>query len=131
MGKVSPPLQAYFDQLCAIDPARRPDYIEQAHRLLKPGGKIAGLLFDRELRRSVVPRSSSFVPFASLGNPGGPPFGGHRDEYERLFTRYFNLRTLAPCYNSIPPRAGTELFFIAEKPQAPAGSNNENYPAPI
>jgi SAM-dependent methyltransferase len=85
--------QTFF---CALDPARRPDYVEHAHRLLKPGGRIAGLLFDREF-------------------PDGPPFGGHRDEYERLFSKHFRILTLAPCYNSIPPRAGTELFFIAEK----------------
>lgn len=85
--------QTFF---CALDPARRLGYIEQADRLLRPGGTIAGLLFDRDF-------------------PGGPPFGGHRDEYERLLTSRFHIRTLAPCYNSIPPRAGTELFFIAEK----------------
>ena len=89
--------QTFF---CALDPALRPAYIEQAHRLLRPGGKIAGLLFDRDF-------------------PGGPPFGGRRDEYERLFSERFHLRTLAPCYNSIPPRAGTELFLIAEKPAQP------------
>jgi SAM-dependent methyltransferase len=84
--------QTFF---CALNPALRPNYFAQARRLLLPGGKIAGLLFDRD-----------FI--------GGPPFGGHRDEYERLISGHFRLRTLAPCYNSIPPRAGTELFFIAE-----------------
>ncbi|HVS98259.1 MAG TPA: methyltransferase [Puia sp.] len=85
--------QTFF---CALDPARRVDYIEQAHRLLRPGGRLVGLLFDRDF-------------------PGGPPFGGHHDEYQRLLGSRFHLRTLAPCYNSIPPRAGSELFFIAEK----------------
>ncbi len=87
--------QTFF---CALDPARRPDYVEQTFRLLRPGGKLAGLLFDRN--------------FA-----GGPPFGGHKEEYIQLLGRKLTIKTLAPCYNSIPPRAGSELFFIAEKPQ--------------
>ena len=90
--------QTFF---CALDPALRPAYIEQAHCLLRPGGKIAGLLFDRDF------------------GPGGPPFGGHREEYEGLFSAHFTIRTLAPCHNSIPPRAGTELFLLAEKSAAP------------
>ena len=100
--------QTFF---CALDPRKRPAYIEQARSLLHPGGRIAGLLFDRTF------------------SPDGPPFGGHRDEYERLFAKHFHIRTLAPCYNSIPARAGTELFLIALP--APADSNNENSPTPI
>lgn len=85
--------QTFF---CALDPAKRPDYVEQTHRLLKPGGRLVGLLFDREF-------------------PDGPPFGGHRYEYQKLLEKRFRIKTLAPCYNSIKPRAGTELFFIVEK----------------
>jgi len=85
--------QTFF---CALDPSLREDYVLKMKELLKPGGKIAGVLFDREF-------------------PGGPPFGGSRAEYERLFAPHFRIRTLAPCYNSIPPRAGAEAFFILEK----------------
>ena len=85
--------QTFF---CALDPSLRPLYVEKMHGLLKPGGNLAGLLFDRE--------------FAS-----GPPFGGHRDEYAELLSAKFTIHCLEPCYNSIPPRAGTELFFIAGK----------------
>lgn len=104
--------QTFF---CALDPAKRPAYVEQTYQLLKPGGRLAGLLFDRDF-------------------PGGPPFGGHREEYQHLFEKKFEIKALAPCYNSIKPRAGTELFLIAEKPAitppAPADSGNESFPAP-
>jgi SAM-dependent methyltransferase len=88
--------QTFF---CALDPSRRPDYVEQTARLLRPGGKLVGLLFDRDFT-------------------GGPPFGGHADEYRRLLEKKFGLITLAPCYNSIKPREATELFLIAQKPDS-------------
>jgi len=83
--------QTFF---CALEPASRGNYIEQTHKLLRPGGKLAGLLFDRDFS-------------------GGPPYGGHKPEYKQLLEKKFTLKTLEPCYNSIKPRAGTELFFIA------------------
>jgi SAM-dependent methyltransferase len=86
--------QTFF---CALDPSLREKYMEKMHELLQPGGKLMGLLFDRD-----------FV--------GGPPFGGHREEYAKLLAGPFAIRQLEPCYNSIKPRAGSELFFIAEKP---------------
>lgn len=86
--------QTFF---CALDPSRRKDYVEKMHELLAPGGKLAGLLFDREF-------------------PGGPPFGGSKEEYEELLGSKFTIRSLAPCYNSIWPRANAEVFFIAQKP---------------
>jgi methyl halide transferase len=85
--------QTFF---CALDPAKRPDYVEKSYSLLRPGGRLAGLLFDRDF-------------------PDGPPFGGHQGDYQKLLEKRFRLKTLAPCYNSIKPRAGTELFLIAEK----------------
>jgi len=83
--------QTFF---CALEPARREAYIQQTYNLLRPGGKLVGLLFDRDF-------------------PGGPPYGGHKPEYQNLLEKRYLVKTLAPCYNSIPPRAGTELFFIA------------------
>lgn len=85
--------QTFF---CALDPTLRPDYVRQMHRLLKPGGKLVGLLFDRD--------------FA-----GGPPFGGSAQEYRTLFEPYFTLHTFERAHNSIPPRAGTELFVNLRK----------------
>lgn len=85
--------QTFF---CALDPALRKDYVRQMHALLKPGGRLAGVLFDRNFE-------------------GGPPFGGSAAEYRILFEKDFFLHTLAPCYNSIPPRAGSEVFIHFER----------------
>jgi len=85
--------QTFF---CALDPALREGYVKKMHSLLKPGGKLAGLLFDREFK-------------------GGPPFGGNKEEYRRLLEKEFEIKTLDACYNSIAPRAGTELFVLAKR----------------
>lgn len=86
--------QTFF---CALEPSRREDYIEKMYRLLRPGGRLVGLLFDRDFT-------------------GGPPFGGNKEEYMALLEKRFTIKTLAPCYHSIPARAGSELFLIAERP---------------
>lgn len=86
--------QTFF---CSFDPARREEFAEKTAHLLKPGGKYAGLFFNRNFDHE------------------GPPFGGTREEYEKLFSPWFDIKTLEECYNSIKPRRGTELFFIFEK----------------
>jgi len=85
--------QTFF---CALPPDLRAAYVLQMKELLRPGGRLAGVWFDR--------------PFE-----GGPPFGGSVEEYVILFSPHFQSKTLAPCYNSIPPRAGSEVFGIFEK----------------
>ena len=100
--------QTFF---CALDPHFRQQYVNKVHQLLKPGGKLAGVLFNREF-------------------PGGPPFGGSIREYEQLFSPLFPESTIEPCYNSIDARKNTEVFIRLVKPKVPAGSNNENFPGP-
>lgn len=78
--------------LSAIDPNRREQYAKQMHRLLKPQGKLVGVLLDCQFEIS-------------------PPFGGSLAEYRALFEPYFDIRTMARCDNSIKPRAGRELFI--------------------
>ena len=85
--------QTFF---CALDPRLRSSYASHIHKLLKPGGKLTGVLFN-------------FPP-----NEQGPPYGGSYSEYQNLFSEYFSIKTLEPCYNSIKPRQGNELFFIFE-----------------
>jgi thiopurine S-methyltransferase len=86
--------QTFF---CALHPSLRPQYATKMHELLLPGGKLAGLLFDFPITKE------------------GPPFGGDAKAYQSLFSPLFNIKTLAPCYNSVKPRLERELFFIFEK----------------
>lgn len=88
--------QTFF---CAIDPVLRPAYAAKVQRLLKPGGRLVGLLFN-----------------TTFDKPG-PPFGGSESEYRSVFEKHFDFHTFAPAYNSIPPRAGRELFIHLVKPQ--------------
>jgi SAM-dependent methyltransferase len=85
--------QTFF---CAIQPKQRKDYCKKMHELLAPNGKLVGLLFNRTFENN-------------------PPFGGSIDEYVQLFTPYFNIIKMEPCYNSILPRQGSELFIKLTK----------------
>lgn len=78
---------------CAIDPKLRPQYAKKIRELLKPCGKLIGLMFNKEFE-------------------GGPPFGGSKEEYFQYFSPHFNSIYMEPCYNSIEPRMGSELFVI-------------------
>jgi SAM-dependent methyltransferase len=86
--------QTFF---CALDPMFRKSYVSQMQTILKPGGKLVGVLFNDPL------------------NADKPPFGGNTEEYEPLFFPAFRERVFETCYNSIKPRAGRELFMILEK----------------
>ena len=86
--------QTFF---CAIDPELRPAYARKCAELLKPHGKLVGLLFNTEFE-----------------NPG-PPFGGTAEEYKSYFEPYFHFRTFETATNSVKPRAGRELFMILER----------------
>ncbi len=77
---------------CAVDPVMRRAYAEKAHELLEEGGKLVGVLFNREFE-------------------GGPPFGGNITEYLSYFDPLFSEVMIEPCYNSIEPRSGTEVFI--------------------
>ena len=85
--------QTFF---CAIEPVLREKYVKKIAELLKPDGMIVGLLFNREFEE-------------------GPPYGGHKEEYMRLFEPHLKLDKMEACYNSIAPRAGNELFFMASR----------------
>jgi methyl halide transferase len=85
--------QTFF---CALEPSLRKAYADKMYELLKDGGKLAGLLFNRSFE-------------------GGPPFGGSKEEYIQLFSSKFNINIMEDCFNSISPRAGSELFFILKR----------------
>jgi hypothetical protein len=81
--------QTFF---CALDPGLRRAYADHMQRIIRPGGALAGLLFDFPLTEE------------------GPPFGGSKAEYFGLFTAGFEIRHLDRSAHSIAPRAGRELW---------------------
>jgi SAM-dependent methyltransferase len=83
--------------MCALDPGMRNAYAIKMHSLLKPEGKIAGLLFGVYFEKA------------------GPPFGGDEADYQSLFSPLFRIQTMEKAYNSVKPRAGNELFIILKK----------------
>lgn len=86
--------QTFFS---ALPVEKRSLYVEKVYELLKPNGKLVGLLFDRDF-------DSAF-----------PPFGGNKEVYQNLFSKKFHLKVLEKAYNSIKPRHNNELFIIFEK----------------
>ncbi|MDV2859911.1 methyltransferase domain-containing protein [Psychrobacter sp. CAM01] len=93
------PTQYQFDWVleqtffCAIDPSRRDDYVKKMASLLKPQGKLVGVLFDVDFGRDE------------------PPFGGTKEEYQQRFASHFDIDIMERCYNSHPARQGSELFI--------------------
>lgn len=86
--------QTFF---CALDPKMRRDYSVKMNQLLSDNGRLAGVMFNRNF------------------GDDGPPFGGTKDEYVEHFSDHFNLKHFTDCYNSIPPREGSELFICLTK----------------
>ena len=86
--------QTFF---CTLSPTMRDKYIDKCFDLLVPGGKIAGVLFNKP-----------------LGIPG-PPFISGDEEYKKIFGSKFTITRYENCKNSIAPRLGKEVFFEVEK----------------
>ncbi|MBI4576573.1 MAG: methyltransferase domain-containing protein [Planctomycetes bacterium] len=76
---------------CAIDPARRDDYVKAAHLLLRPGGTLFGLFYHH-------------------GRAGGPPFDTDEGDLRRRFPPCFELESVERPVDSFPSRAGAELL---------------------
>ena len=88
--------QTFF---CAINPPLRKDYVAKMKELLSTGGKLVGVLFNREFEQQ------------------GPPFGGCKCQYEPMFEKNFDFKTFELCNNSFVKRHGTELFInLVKKP---------------
>jgi methyl halide transferase len=75
---------------CAIDPARRPEYVEVVRDVLRPGGELIAIFFAH-------------------GRPGGPPYTTDEAEVRALFEPSFDILGLAPATNSVPRRLGQEI----------------------
>lgn len=85
--------QTFF---CAINPKRRAAYVNKMLELLKPGGKLVGVLFDAPL------------------NETHPPFGGSKEEYQSLF-KDFRIHKMEKNQHAVKPRADRELFILLQK----------------
>lgn len=82
--------QTFF---CALHPSERMAYCKQAATILKPNGKLIGLLFQIPLFED------------------HPPFGGNKEDYHPLFSNHFEVELMETAHNSIQPRANNELFI--------------------
>jgi SAM-dependent methyltransferase len=85
--------QTFF---CALPPIMRQKYVWKMHQLLAEEGILAGLLFNRTFE-------------------SGPPFGGSKKEYEKLFAAAFDFIKMEISKKSIAPRANSELFIELKK----------------
>jgi methyl halide transferase len=86
---------------CAIDVARRDEYVAAVARALKPAGTLFGL-------------------FYAHGKEGGPPFDVTEDEVRRRFSPRFVLERLRRAPDSFEVRAGKELEAVFRL--SPSGS---------
>jgi len=82
--------QTFF---CALTPKLRDNYVLKMNQILRPNGKLVGLLFN--------------IPL----NKDRPPFGGTKKEYLSYFKNYFKIEIMELSYNSISERTNNELFI--------------------
>ncbi len=86
--------QTFF---CALHPSLRDAYVSKMVELLKPDARLVGVLFDDPLFDD------------------HPPFGGNEKVYREIYGKGLVMHKMERCMNSIDPRTGRELFFIASK----------------
>jgi SAM-dependent methyltransferase len=82
---------------CAIDPARREEYVAALHAALRPGGLLLACFYP--LREGT----------------DGPPFPVAADEIERLLAGGFDVRAAGPPARSVERRRGLERLVLAER----------------
>lgn len=80
----------------AIKPARRPEYVQLALDLLKPGGRLIGCFYNH-------------------GREGGPPYDVNREQVLELYAPHFRIHTLEITSHSIERRQGHELWANFER----------------
>jgi SAM-dependent methyltransferase len=82
---------------CAIDPARRGEYVDVLHDVLRPGGLLFGCFYP--LREGT----------------GGPPFPVSREGIEADLAPRFDLLESAPPAASPERRRGLEWLILARR----------------
>ncbi len=86
--------QTFF---CALESRFRESYPKKCHDLLNKDGSIEGVLFQFESDRRE------------------PPYGGNAEEYRKLFSPLFEIRSMENCNISEPDRLGKELLINFQK----------------
>ena len=81
---------------CAIDPARRNDYVQAVYEILKPGGHFIGLFWCHDRQ-------------------GGPPFGSDMKQVRDRFTTKFKILSFDLAQTSIESRQGQEYLGLFQK----------------
>jgi SAM-dependent methyltransferase len=83
---------------CAIDPAKRADYVQAVAALLRPGGRLLSVFF------------------VDPDNGGeGPPFGCNAAELDALFSRDFRRLEEHWEIPTYPEREGRELLRLYQR----------------
>jgi methyl halide transferase len=93
------PWDAIFDHTCfvAMDPIRRPVYVEACAEHLRPGGFWLAALFH------------------TVKGPSGPPHAIPMETMRALAEARFEVLHLAEALQSHPRRAGREYLMVARK----------------
>jgi SAM-dependent methyltransferase len=82
---------------CAIDPARRAEYVRALHAILRPGGLLL----------------ACFFPLRDGGD--GPPFPVSRDDIDRTLAGRFEVARAGPPARSADRRRGLEWLVEARR----------------
>lgn len=90
--------QTFF---CSFEPGpmTRVKYVTKMASLLVPKGKLVGV----------------FMENSGIEDPELRPYGATEAEYKKYLKSHFTTQIFEKCYNSIPSRAGNELFGIFQK----------------
>ncbi len=96
---------------CAIDPARRPDYVSSVHDALKPGGHLLAVFY--------------LNPHDPGEKRDGPPFETNLDELAGLFSHHFDKISENIPNHAYPGREGREIVQLLKKRAGATGAANQ------
>lgn len=99
---------------CAIDPARRSEYVAAVADALRPGGRLLAIFY-----------LNPWDAGEPLPPDGGPPFGVTVDELDRLFDTHFRVSEQHRPTRAYPGREGRELVRVMEKIRNPKHEQSE------
>ena len=88
---------------CAIEPRRRPNYVNAITRALRPEGALLAIFFLNPWDPGEAPEE------------GGPPFAVTREEIDRLFGSRFELLEELKPRTAYPGREGREIVRLLRK----------------